>query len=120
MTEARPAVDPAALDRLLEMTGGDPEFLGELIDTFLEDGAVQLEALRLAVGAGDAAAAVRPAHSLKSNSASMGAERLADLARALEADARSGTVEDGAARVAAATAEFEEVRAALLAVRQAP
>jgi two-component system, sensor histidine kinase and response regulator len=120
MTEARAAVDPAALDRLLDMTGGDPEFLAELIDTFLEDGAVQLEALRHAVAAGDAEAALRPAHSLKSNSASMGAEHLAGLARDLEADARSGAIDDGPARIEAATAEFEAVRAALLAIRQAP
>lgn len=120
MTDARPAVDAAALDRLLEMTGGDPAFLAELIDTFLEDGTAQLEALQVAVAAGDAEAVVRPAHSLKSNSASMGAERLADLSRSLEADARAGAVEDGPARVAAAQTEFDEVRVTLLAIRQAP
>lgn len=118
MTDMRPAVDPAAVDRLLEMTGGDPEFLAELIDTFLEDGAAQLEALRAAVTAGDAEAALRPAHSLKSNSASMGAERLADLSRALEADARAGAIEGGPARIDAATSEFEEVRTALLEIRR--
>jgi HPt (histidine-containing phosphotransfer) domain-containing protein len=117
MTDPRPVVDPAALDRLLEMTGGDPDFLAELIDTFIEDGAAQLEALRAAIAAGDAAEAVRPAHSLKSNSASMGAARLADLCRALEADARTGQVEDGSARVDAATVEFDEVRTALLSLR---
>ncbi len=113
MTDPRPAVDPAALDRLLEMTGGDPDFLAELIDTFIEDGSAQLEALRVSVAAGNVADVIRPAHSLKSNSASMGAERLADICRALEADARAGQVDDGPARVEAATAEFEEVRAAL-------
>ena len=118
MTEGQSAVDPAALDRLLEMTGGDPEFLAELIDTFLEDGTAQLTALRDAVAAGDPEAAVRPAHSLKSNSASMGADQLADVCRALEADARSGRIDDGPARVAAAAAMFEEVRSALLTVRQ--
>ncbi len=60
---------------------------------------------------------MRPAHSLKSNSASMGAERLADLCRALEADARAGTITDGPARVAAAETEFGLVRAALDSVR---
>ncbi len=60
---------------------------------------------------------MRPAHSLKSNSASMGAERLADMCRALEADARAGTIEDGPARVAAAQTEFGLVRTALGSVR---
>ena len=118
MTDAIPAVDPAAMDRLLEMTGGDPAFVDELIDTFLEDGAAQIDELRTAVAAGDAESAVRPAHSLKSNSASMGADRLAALSRALEADARTGAIEDGPARVDAASAEFAEVRTALLAMRQ--
>ena len=120
MTDAQQAVDPEALDRLLEMTGGDPDFLAELIDTFLEDAVAQLEALRTAVSAGDAEAAIRPAHSLKSNSASMGADRLAELSRALEADARGGRIDDGPARVDDAAAEFEAVRMALLAIRKAP
>ena len=90
MTDERPVVDPAAIDRLLEMTGGDPEFLRELITTYLEDGAAQLEAMRDAVARADAEALVRPAHSLKSNSASMGADHLANLCRGLEADARVG------------------------------
>jgi hypothetical protein len=47
----------------------------------------------------------------------MGADRLADLCRALEADARAGQVQDGPARVEAMTAEFEEVRAALGSLR---
>ena len=114
MTDPRPAVDPAALDRLLEMTGGDPDFLAELIDTFIEDGSAQLEALRVAVDAGDVADVIRPAHSLKSNSASMGAERLADhLPRARGRRHGPGRSTTAPARVAAATAEFEVVRAAL-------
>ena len=51
MTDDRPVVDPAAIDRLLEMTGGDPEFLRELITTYIEDGAAQLVAMRDAVAA---------------------------------------------------------------------
>jgi HPt (histidine-containing phosphotransfer) domain-containing protein len=117
VTDPRPVVDPAALDRLLEMTGGDPEFLAELIDTFVEDGSAQLEALRAAIEAEDSDAAVRPAHSLKSNSASMGADRLAELCRALEADARTGVIEDGPGRIDAAQVEFEQVRSTLLSLR---
>ncbi len=113
MTDDRPVVDQAAIDRLLEMTGGDPEFLRELIVTYQEDAVAQLSAMRDATARGDAEALVRPAHSLKSNSASMGADRLADLCRALEADARAGRLDGAAERVAEASAEFERVRAAL-------
>ena len=117
MTNDRGAVDPAAIDRLLEMTGGDPEFLDELVQTYLEDALVQLEAMRTAADAGSAEDLVRPAHSLKSNSASMGAERLSEQCRALEADARSGTIAQAAEHVADAAAEFERVRSDLLGLR---
>jgi len=114
MTDPTPAVDPAALERLSEMTGGDPEFVRELIDTYLDDAPGQLEALREAVARGVVDDAIRPAHSLKSNSASMGADRLAELCRALEADARAGAVADGDGRVARIGAEFQRVRSELL------
>lgn len=116
MSDDRLVVDPAAIDRLLEMTGGDPEFLRELITTYVEDGAAQLVAMREAVARGDPEALVRPAHSLKSNSASMGADQLAAICRGLETDARAGRLDGAAERVAEAAAEFDDVRIALDAV----
>ena len=110
-------LDPAALANLLDITGGDAEFVDELVDTFLSDAESQLAALRDAVAAGDDAAIQRPAHSLKTNSLNVGATVLADLTKALELDARSGSVPDAGARVEAAAAEFGAVRRALLAER---
>ena len=89
-----PTLDPAALDRLLEITGDDVAFVDELIDTYLEDAVVQLAAMDDAAATGDAAALVRPAHSLKSNSDNVGAVALTVLCRALETDARGGEVAD--------------------------
>ncbi|MBI2763235.1 MAG: Hpt domain-containing protein [Chloroflexi bacterium] len=117
MSDRQPAVDLTALDRLLDMTGGDVEFLDELVETYLADGPVQLGAMREAALNGSAGGLIRPSHSLKSNSANLGAAHLADLCRVLEATARDGVVDGAIERVAAAEAEFEEVRAALLAVR---
>lgn len=117
MTEPARSVDPAALDRLLEMSGGDPDFVDELIQTYLEDAVAQLEAMRAAADAMSAEALIRPAHSLKGNSASVGAERLAELCRQLEANARSGTVAHAAEQVAATATEFDRVRAELAALR---
>lgn len=108
-----PAIDPAAFARLAEITGDDPAFLAELVDTYLEDGAAQVDALRVAAEAGDVAALVRPAHTLKSSSASIGATSLAEACRSLEADARADVVADAAARVDAIAAGFEAARAAL-------
>lgn len=117
MTDGSGAVDPAAIERLLEMTGGDPEFLDELIQTYIADAVAQLDTMRTAAMGGSAEDMIRPAHSLKSNSASMGAGRLTEQCRALEADARSGTVVQAAERVAEAAAEFERVRSDLQGLR---
>lgn len=110
-------LDPAAFERLLEITGGDVAFVDELIDTYLDDAVVQLDALRQAASADDAAAIVRPAHSLKSSSANVGAVALTSLCRALEADGRTGSIPDAVARVAAADHEFELIRTGLLEAR---
>lgn len=113
------AVDPAALDRLLDMTGGDPEFLDELVVTYLEDAGAQLAAMLVAAEAGSVEAMVRPAHSLKGNSESVGAGRLAEQCRQLELDGRSGTIDDAVERVRAAEAEFQRVQAELERLRAA-
>lgn len=112
-------LDPAAMARLLEITGDDIAFVDELIDTFLDDAAAQLGAMRTAAAGGDTDAVVRPAHSLKSNSLNVGAVTLAELCRTLEADGRAGDVPDLQARVTAVEIEFADVRVALLAARAA-
>lgn len=117
MSDATPAVDPEAFDRLVEITGGDLEFVDELVDTYLGDAEAQLDALRAAVAAGDDAAIMRPAHTLKSSSLNVGALGLAEQCRSLETDARTGTVPDAAVRVGVCAATFDGVRAELLAKR---
>jgi HPt (histidine-containing phosphotransfer) domain-containing protein len=119
MPEPEHAVDTAALDALLEMVGNDAAFLEELVDTFLEDAVTQLDAMRAAVAAGDVESLVRPAHSLKTNSANMGATVLSAMCRELETEARSGSLEGAAERVAAAGREFDAVKAELLERRGA-
>ena len=117
MTDDSTVLDPEALERLLDMVGGDIEFLDELIETYLDDAPTQLRAMRAATEAGDMGELVRPAHSLKTNSANMGAEALAGLCRSLETEARGGAVRGALERVAQAEAAFATVRVALLALR---
>jgi HPt (histidine-containing phosphotransfer) domain-containing protein len=112
-------LDPAALANLLDITGGDAAFVDELVDTFLADAEAQLAALHAAVASDDSAAIQRPAHSLKTNSLNVGATVLADLTKALEQDARAGSVPDAGTRVEAVAVEFGAVREALLAERAA-
>ena len=111
-------LDAAALEHLFEITGGDQEFFDELVDTYLDDGVAQLAAMRAAADADDPVALLRPAHTLKSSSANVGATDLAERCRTLEADARTGTVPDMAGRVSACETAFAAVRAALLAQRE--
>jgi HPt (histidine-containing phosphotransfer) domain-containing protein len=91
-------LDPAALEGLREL-GGD-EFVTDLVDTFLADAPPLLAALR----GSDTDEVRRAAHTLKSNGATFGATRFADLCRELEMLARSGDLSgapDLAARIEA-------------------
>ena len=112
-----PAIDRGTLDHLLDITGGDVEFLDELVDTYLEDGQAQVAALQAAIAANAIEDLVRPAHTLKSSSANVGALQLADACRDLEAAARAGAVDDPAVRVQAIVAGFADARDGLLAAR---
>jgi HPt (histidine-containing phosphotransfer) domain-containing protein len=114
-----PAIDRAAFERLVEMTGCEMDFVDELVDTYLEDGAAQVAALQAAVAAGGAPDdLVRPAHSLKSSSQNVGALRLGGFCRELEEAARSGVVPDAAERVGAIAVGFGDARRELLAERE--
>jgi HPt (histidine-containing phosphotransfer) domain-containing protein len=110
-------IDVEAFERLVDITGGDLAFIDELVDTYLEDGASQITALREASAAGDPAGVIRPAHTLKSSSANVGALVLAEACRSLEADGRAGAVPDLATRVEDCARGFEAARSALLAIR---
>ena len=112
-------IDPAALDELLETTGGDPAFLAELIDTYLGDSIVLLAAMRQAIAAANAEELRRAAHSLKSNSASFGARRLASLCQELEQRAKDGIFEGTPGRLSHIEAAYAEVEHALRALRPA-
>ncbi|MFL5726196.1 MAG: Hpt domain-containing protein [Chloroflexota bacterium] len=110
-------IDEAAFANLLEMTGGDREFVDELVDTYLAEGETLVDELRAAAAANDTESMVRPAHSMKSSSVNVGAIELGALCRALEEDARTGAVADPVGRAKAVEASFAEAKAALLEKR---
>ncbi len=112
-------IDNPTIDRLLESVGGDESFLDELTEAYLADAPVHLAAIRRALDAGSAEELVRPAHTLKSSSATVGALVLSGYARELELDARGGSVAGGEERLAAADAEFGRVSHALSELRTA-
>jgi HPt (histidine-containing phosphotransfer) domain-containing protein len=112
-------LDSDALAMLDELTGGDPAFLDELIDTWVGDGAEQLEAMRQSLAAGDTPTLRRAAHSLKSTSQSLGAVLLASVCAEIEAAARNGAIDAASPLLPVAQRRYEESRAALLALRRA-
>ena len=87
-----PVLDEAVLAELSASVQGDRSFVVELINAYLADGAAHVDAIEAAIAADDAAALVRPAHTLKSSSATVGAQRLAAASRELEMAGRSGSI----------------------------
>ena len=107
-------IDAATFASLLEMTGGDQEFVDELVDTYLTEGDRLVGDLVGAATTGDIGAMVLPAHSMKSSSLNIGALELGELCRHLEMDARSGSVDAPVDRANEVKVAFAEARAALL------
>ena len=97
-------IDKEAWERMKSMTG--PAFLGELIDVFLKDSPDLIKEMRSGLMSGNVERVRRAAHSLKSNSASFGADRLAEVARELEMIAKSGTLDGGESKLSAVEAEY--------------
>jgi HPt (histidine-containing phosphotransfer) domain-containing protein len=106
-------LDRATIESLMDSVGGDAEFMAELIDTYVADAPEQLEALNASLAAGDAEGLVRPAHTLKSASASLGALGLAERCRQLELAAKSGALDGAAESIEGIAAELGRVVSAL-------
>ena len=103
-------IDPHTFDELQANAGAD--FVAELVDTFAEEAPPLLAEMRSALAGGAAERFRRAAHSIKSNSSTFGATRLAAMARELEMRGLAS----GAGAVEALAQEFETTRAALQAL----
>jgi HPt (histidine-containing phosphotransfer) domain-containing protein len=108
MSRETPILDDNVIADLRESVGGDDAFVIDLASTYLAEGPEHLRALEEAVAAADVAAAVRPAHTLKSSSASLGAMRLSEISRGIEHAAREGQVDGLGDAVAEAKAAWLE------------
>jgi two-component system sensor histidine kinase/response regulator len=119
MSDQPDPIDATVFAALVDMTGGEMDFVDELVDTYLDDGRKQVDLMLAAVAGDDSATLGRAAHSLKSGSLNVGAVALGSLCRALEEGARSGPVPDAAERVAAIATGFAAAGQALLDARVA-
>lgn len=94
-------IDESVLAELAASVAGDTAFVADLVNAYIADSTDQVAAIEAALGAGDAAALVRPAHTLKSSSATLGATALAATARTLEMAGREGILDEPDAQGAA-------------------
>jgi len=103
---APPAADAATVDfnRLKEAAGDDPDGARALLDLLESQAAEHGAALTAAVGAGDAPALRRAAHTWRGGSAACGLLDLAARLQALETSGTSGLPADAAAQLAACVA----------------
>lgn len=113
-------IDREALERLMDVIGGDPEDLQELLDEFEATAPRTVTAMRAAAAAGDLDALRIGAHTLKGNARDFGATALSGVCSTLEAECRTGAVSDPQAQVERIAQELDRARAALsgLAVRE--
>jgi CheY-like chemotaxis protein/HPt (histidine-containing phosphotransfer) domain-containing protein len=92
--EAPPAAEPVFDEAvLLNLLGGDRESAAEIAQEFLTDVPRQVEALRAALAAGDAAQARMQAHTLKGASANVGAAALRVVASRAETAGADGDLD---------------------------
>ncbi|MCP4659658.1 MAG: response regulator, partial [bacterium] len=114
--EAATILDPAALETLLDVIGGDEGMLQELIDSILRDAPPLLADLRRSLAERDAAGIRRAAHTLKSSGNDFGATVMAGLCHELEEMGREGRLEGAAGYVRRVEAEYAQAKEALASV----
>ncbi|CAN5584211.1 hypothetical protein BH23CHL7_BH23CHL7_16250 [soil metagenome] len=116
-------IDRAVLDELAHSIGDDAEFLRELVDAYLDDAPAQIASIRAGLAEGNVELVNRAAHTLKSNSATVGALSLAQMCRELESMTQPASTDpaalaghDFAARADGIAGEFERVKSDLNAI----
>ena len=93
----------------------DPDLLARVLSLYLNESPKEMAALAQAVAVAAAVAIRRPAHSLKSSSANIGASAMSQLCADLEAAGRSGKIEGAPALYDKLKAEHDRVQIAVKA-----
>ncbi|KAB8036617.1 response regulator [Janthinobacterium aquaticum] len=109
----------AALDHIRALSGNDSDaeaLLGRVIHAFVSDTPRQLGVLHAAIEQHDHEAMRKVAHSLKSGSANVGADGLAQLCREMEQLGRASSLDGAAAMLQAMQQQFLAVRTSLGAI----
>jgi HPt (histidine-containing phosphotransfer) domain-containing protein len=102
------SVDPTALESYREVMGEEADvFIADIIDTFIVNAPKLMEQMEQNLN--DSNTFVRNAHTLKSNSATVGATALAELASILEKEGGLGNMQNLAGTLSEAKAELVQV-----------
>lgn len=111
-------LDMNVVQALRDLGGDDdPNLFDEVVELFLTDTKKNVDKLVAALDGRDAPALHRVAHTMKSSSANVGAMHLSKLCFEIEKLGRAGTCDGAQSLVDEARRHFEEVSAALTAVR---
>ena len=103
------------IESIRKMAGDNaPELLSSLVEQFLSDAAGSLQAIAGALTDRTPEALYKIAHSLRSSSANLGAERLSNLCKYLEEQGRANIVPDCERYSSMLEEEFKIARSALL------
>ncbi|NJP04888.1 MAG: response regulator [Chloroflexaceae bacterium] len=110
---------PVHLDALfqLEQDLGSRSFVIEIMNVYLNQAPRYLAAIQAAYDQYAPQDVIQPVHSLKSNSAQLGAKTLAALCQALEQQAQAGQFDEMATLIQQITLEYQQVNQALTAYR---
>ena len=107
----KPTLDLSAIDELRDLVDEDtPDFLTDLLESFLGDAQQYLASLATSLRAGDPVGAMAAAHTLKSSSANLGASQLSEFCSEIEAITRAHSLIGVAALLEAAQNEFVKVQ----------
>ena len=111
---AGPAIYTAALEVIRALGGADaPDLLEQIVHLYLGSAPERMAAIRAGLAAADSDMVRAAAHSLKSSSANLGANSLAELCKKLEMAARANALATDAPALPEVEAEYERVRVAL-------
>ncbi len=111
MTSQASLIDMSAFDQFVAMWGDEAgDVIQEIVGIFLENAPQLLGGMQGALEAGNMRDLQRLAHTIKSNSATVGAHSLAQVAQELEDAAKEGRREDAAVLFREIQDTFPEVR----------
>jgi HPt (histidine-containing phosphotransfer) domain-containing protein len=111
--DGTPVLDQGVLDELRAAVGDDEAFILDLVETYVSEGLANMTGLLDAAAARDCDSIVRPAHTLKSTSASVGAMRLSVICRSIEEAGRASRADALATEAELARQAWEATLSAL-------